>query len=238
MSKINFEDNFEIYLFEEAVTDVSSSKLNEFLAFLKFHKVGHPYKFSFVSEVASLIPEMTLNQNILIDFSPNSLTESKDVQFQEFLKCHENGSLEELYYTLELPHELPEHSNAQMKKVCSLIKSLLYEGEFIFFEAPETDLDAHTLELFINALKERVSGRKINVLISSKTPELWAPHAHYSVRRAKDFSFAITQLENVSSSAISWEEERESFYAPMREKKDNTDVLKFLQPIKSSKKVA
>jgi hypothetical protein len=243
MSKINFEENFEIYLFNDQATVQSSSRLNDFLAFLKFHKVGHPYKFSFVSEVASLIPEMTLNQNILIDFSPNSLTESKEVQFQDFLKISQNRALEELYYTLELPHELPEQSNAQMKKVCSLIKSLLYEGEFIFFEAPETDLTKDTLKLFINALKERVMGRKINVLISSKTPEMWIPHAHFTVERSPDFSFLITpldaKLELLKTSTPTWEEERASFYAPLKVNQSEKGELKFIHDYsKKNKKAA
>ena len=36
MTKINFEENFEIYLFNYADETMSTSKLNEFLAFLKF----------------------------------------------------------------------------------------------------------------------------------------------------------------------------------------------------------
>lgn len=236
MSKINFEDNFEIYLFNEQKNLLSSSKLNDFLAFLKFHKIGHPYKFSFVSEEASLIPEMTLNQNILIDFSPNSLTESKEVQFQDFLKLPENRALEVLYYTLELPHELPEQSNAQMKKVCSLIKSLLYEGEFIFLEAPETELSPEILVLFINALKERMTSRKINVLVSSKTPEVWLPHAHSSVERSPDFSFLITALK---TPRVPWIEERASFYAPKKVKNTHSGELKFIHDYKKKdKKVA
>jgi ABC-type lipoprotein export system ATPase subunit len=226
MSKINFEDYFEIYLFNEQKNLQSSSKLNDF-----------------VSEVASLIPEMTLNQNILIDFSPNSLTESKEVQFQDFLKIPENKALEELYYTLELPHELPEQSNAQMKKVCSLIKSLLYEGEFIFLEAPETDLAPETLALFINALKERMSSRKINVLISSKTPEVWLSHAHSTIERSPDYSFLITPLKPSTEapipSKLPWKEERASFYAPARKKSSQLGELKFIHDYKKkSKKVA
>jgi ABC-type lipoprotein export system ATPase subunit len=234
MTKINFEENFEIYLFNNPSSAMSSSKLNDFLAFLKFHKIGHPYKFSFVSEVASLIPEMTLNQNILIDFSPNSLTESKDVQFQDFLKAEENRALEELYHTLELPHELPGQSNAQMKKVCSLIKSLLYEGEFIFLEAPETDLQPETLKLFINALKERVTGRKINVLISSKNPETWMLHSHYTVERAIDYSFLINKIETKNS----WMQERASFYAPTKEKPSENGELTFIHQYKKGKNKA
>ncbi len=234
MTKINFEENFEIYLFTYPDENMSSSKLNEFLSFLKFHKVNMPYKFSFVSTSASLIPEMTLNQNILIDFSPNSLTESKEVQFQDFLKEQNNRSLESLYHTISLPHEFPNQSDAQMKKVCSLIKSLLSEGQFIFLEEPEVDLEEGTLELFISALKEHIKDRQMNVFIYSKNLPMWMPHSHKMVERTKDFSFIVSPV----SRNYLWDEEREVFYAPAAEDSSRPlDGLKFTMP-KNKKKTA
>lgn len=234
MTRINFEDNFEIYLFTNPNETVSSSKLNEFLAFLKFHKIGHPYKFSFVSGTASLIPEMSLNQNILIDFTPNSLTESKESQFQDFLKTDGHRALEDLYSTLELPNELPSHSNAQMKKVCSLIKSLLYEGEFIFLEEPEIDLEPETLKLFIKALKERVQDRHINVFLYSKNPMMWMPHSHKTVQRAPDYNFLVTPIARNTD----WQQERSDFYAPLEKKVSDEGQLHFIHQNKNRKKVA
>ncbi|MBC7714212.1 MAG: hypothetical protein H7177_12785 [Rhizobacter sp.] len=231
MTKINFEDNFEIYLFNYPNETMSSSKLNEFLSFLKFHKVSMPYKFSFVSTSAGLIPEMTLDQNILMDFSPNSLTESKEVQFQDFLKEQKNRSLEGLYNLIELPHELPGQSNAQMKKVCSLIKSLLSEGQFIFLEEPEVDLEAATLELFISALKQHIKDHQVNVFVYSKNLPMWMSHSHKMVERTRDFSFTVSPV----SRNYLWDEEREQFYAPSSEEK-STNGLKFTLPKDKNRK--
>lgn len=208
MAKTNFEDNFEIYLFTCTHESAATSKLGEFLAFLKFFKAQQPYKFSFVSKSASLIPEMTLNENILIDFSPNSLTESKELQFQEFLKEQENRSLEKLYHQVELPHEYPAQTDAQMKKVCNLIKSILSEGDYIFLEEPEADLGPETLNLFIQTLKEHVLRRQINVFIHSKNLGLWTPHSHKIVERRQDFSFNVSLL----SRNFEWQKERSNFY--------------------------
>lgn len=234
MSKINFEEYFEIYLFTSPDEDVSSSKLNDFLAFLKFHKVNLPYKFSFVSTKASLIPEMSLNENILIDFTPNSLTESKDVQFQEFLKAQKNHALEALYHKINLPHELPGQSSAQMNKLCSLIKALLYEGQFIFLEEPEIDLDSETLSLFIEALKAHIKDRPINVFIYSKNLPLWMAHSHKLVERAKDFSFKVSPV----SRNFLWDEERERFYAPSELEKSPGLVFNHPENTKPKKKSA
>jgi hypothetical protein len=230
MTKINFEENFEIYLFTYENVDLGPSKLNEFLSFLKFHKVGLPFKFSFVSKVASLIPEMTLNQNILIDFSPNSLTESKEVQFQEFLKDPKNRALEELYHTIALPHEMPGQSDAQMKKVCSLIKSLLYEGQFLFFEEPEIDLEPETLKLFTAALREHAKQRQMNIFVYSQNLPLWTPQSHKIVERKKDYSFHVSSiLRNYE-----WEDERAHFYKKTTsEQSDNG--LTFLIPGKKKR---
>ena len=208
MTKINFEENFEIYLFTYEHLELGPSKLNEFLAFLKYHKVPQPFKFSFVSKVASLIPEMTLNQNILIDFSPNSLTESKEIQFQEFLKDPKNHALEELYNTIALPHEMPSQSNAQMKKICSLIKSLLYEGQFLFIEEPENDLGPETLKLFMAALREHAKQRQMNIFIYSKDLSLWTPLSHKIVERKKDYTF----MDSPVISNYKWKEERADFF--------------------------
>ena len=231
MTKINFEESFEIYLFTYDQVDLGPSKLNEFLSFLKFHKVALPFKFSFVSKEASLIPEMTLNQNILIDFSPNSLTESKEVQFQEFLKDPKNHALEELYNTIALPHEMPGQSDAQMKKVCSLIKSLLYEGQFVFFEEPEIDLGPETLKLFTTALREHAKCNQMNIFIFSKNLDLWTPESHKIVERKKDFSFHVSPV----SRNYQWNEERANFFAkPAIEK--SYDELSFILPANKKRK--
>lgn len=235
MTKINFEENFEIYLFTYENVDLGPSKLNEFLSFLKFHRVSLPFKFSFVSKEASLIPEMTLNQNILIDFTPNSLTESKEVQFQEFLKDPKHSALEELYHTIALPHEMPAQSDAQMKKVCSLIKSLLYEGEFVFFEEPEIDLSPETLKLFTAALQEHAKNRQMNIFIFSKDLPLWRPQSHKMVERKKDFSFQVSPI----SRNFEWKEERENFYKDQKSE-DGLNGLSFIhaRPKKRSNSAA
>jgi ABC-type lipoprotein export system ATPase subunit len=208
MVKVNFEESFEIYLFTDIGHENNFSKLNEFLSFLKFNKVNLPYKFSYVCRSDGLIPEMTLNENILMDFSPDSLTAARGFQFQEFLKEQPNKDLERLYQTLTLPHELPEHSNAQMRKVTSLIKALISEAQFIFLEEPEKDLDEESTQLFIEALKDHIARHKQNVFIYTNQLNLWKDHGHQLVIREKDYSFSIKSIIDRKS----WSKERENFY--------------------------
>jgi len=209
MKKINFEEKFEIYLFTDPEENLGTSKLGEFISFLKFNKINLPYKFTYVAAKASLIPEMTLNQNILIDFSPDSLTESKDIQFQAYLKSQPNRALEELYLKLESPHDLPTQTNSQMKKLCTLIKSLLYEGQFIFLEEPELDLDQDILELFKLALKVHSINNQMNIFIYSQNKALWRNETHHTVERSEDYTFKVVTLNNRTD----WRKERDLFFS-------------------------
>ncbi len=209
MSKVNFEDTFDIYLFTEE-TGENFSRLSEFIGFLKFNRVNLPYKFSYVSRGDNLIPDLTLIQNILMDWSPNSLTASKDMQFQDFLKEAHHSTLEHLYQKVVLPNELPLHANAQMRKVSALLKSLVCEGQFIFLEEPERDLDSETIALFIAALKETIGRHKQNVFIFSHDLNLWMPHVNYHVKRERDYSFSIQKIVR----DWNWKNEREQFYKP------------------------
>jgi len=232
MKKINFDEKFEIYLFTDPEENLGTSKLGEFISFLKFNKLNLPYKFTYVAAKASLIPEMTLNQNILIDFSPNSLTESKDIQFQDFLKSQPNRALEDLYQKLESPHELPSQTNAQMKKLCTLIKSLLYEGQFIFLEEPELDLDQEILELFKHALKEQSQNNQMNIFIYSQNRALWRNETHHTVERQEDYTFNVVTLNNRTE----WKKERDLFYSKIVHKENESTLS--LSDFKNKKKQA
>ncbi len=229
MAKVNFEETFEIFLFTEQFEENNFSKLSEFLSFLKFNKVNLPYKFSYVSRGDGLIPELTLNENILMDFSPNSLTASKELQFQEFLKEENHAHLEKLYQMIIMPHELPTSADAQMKKLCTLIKSLIFEGQFIFLEEPEKDLGPECLEVFINALKAHSIRNKQNVFIFSHDLNLWMPHAHKHVKREADFSFTTEEV----SRDWQWKKEREQFFEPKKAAEIKRSQLQFHIPEKS-----
>lgn len=224
MTKILFDEKFEIYLFNGTTEQLGTSKLGEFLSFLKYYKAQMPYKFAFVSEKASLIPELSLIQNILIDFNPNSLTESKEVQFHDFLKAQKNKSFEELYNKINLPHELPIQSNSQMNKVASLIKALLNEGQFLFLEEPENYLEEETLNLFSDALKSQLEEKGVNVFIYSKNIDFWKPHAHKSVSRNTDYSFKVEEINEHSQ----WEKERQLFYSKSSENHPDTLIFRNL----------
>lgn len=234
MTKANFDTTFEIYLFTEELAEDNFSKLSEFISFLKFNKHNLPYKFSYVGRGDALIPELTLNENILMDFSPSSLTASRDIQFQDFLEEIPNEKLFKLYQKIASSHVLPINADAQMKKICSLIKALIFEGQFIFLEDPETGLDQETLALFIDGLRAQITQHKQNVFIFSRHTDLWMPHADRHVKREKDYSFSITTV----AKNWKWKEDREKFYNLKNNQTDSSGKIDFHLPKSVTKKIS
>ena len=234
MVKVNFEENFEIYLFTDNEHENNFSKLNEFISFLKFNRVALPYRFAYVCRSDGLMPELTLNENILMDFSPDSLTTAREFQFQEFLNEQPNKDLEKLYQKLSFPHELPDHSNAQMKKIASLIKALISESNFIFLEEPEKDLDPECTQLFISALKDHIARHKLNVFIFSNQTKLWMNHSHQHVTREENFSFTTNEIPK----NLAWIKERENFYKPITTPLENELLFHFPKKLTVKKSVA
>lgn len=205
---MNFESNFSIYLFSVSGPEKNFSKLSEFLSYLKFNKTSPQHKFSYVGPYDGLIPELTINENILMNFNPDSLTTAREFQFQEFLGSQPNRALQNLYQMISTPHELPARTDAQMRKIASLIKSLVFEGQFIFLEEPEKDLENDTLILFIAAMKEHMALNKQNVFIFSSQIDVWMPHVQYIVKREKNFKFNTELI----SKEWQWKKDREQFY--------------------------
>lgn len=196
-TKHNFKEFQEIYLFTSGPREYTSTMLSEFINFLKFHKARLPYKFSFVGKEPLLMNELTLNQNIMIDFSADSLTENKEVQFEEFLAQKENAHLRELYLQIDAVAKLPLFVDAQINKITSLLCALLKEGEFIFLESPEENLDPKSLAIFIKALKTQINIKQQNVFIFSKNIEFWKQHSQKLVFRSQDFKFITSEIEAI-----------------------------------------
>ena len=169
-----------------------------------------------------------------MNFSPNSLTAGREFQFQEFLGERPHRDLENLYKKISIPHELPINSDAQMRKISALIKSLIFEGQFIFLESPENDLDEEGITLFISILKDHISRHKQNVFIYSDDLNLWKPHVHQIVNREKDYRFSTQKIANNAT----WELEKSQFYAHIKNKDLlNQDIL-FRLPKNKTKKSA
>jgi ABC-type multidrug transport system ATPase subunit len=195
MEKFLLDQNCVTLLFLENQNGVHSSYLSEFISFIKSQKVTMPFTFSYVGDQTNLMSTLTLNENILLNFTPKSLTTEKENQFEDYLNQKQNIYIKKLYEKLT-ERDIPTHAAIpEMKKLASLIKALTTESEYLFLENPEKDLSENLRILFTMALETHREHKKINTFYFSQYNEdLWKTHCTHTVSRNKYFQF---QLESI-----------------------------------------
>jgi ABC-type lipoprotein export system ATPase subunit len=231
---VSKEFNSNIYLFKKSTSGNQGLALNEFISFLKFQKVVMPYRFSFVPKENGLIKDLSLKENLLLDYAYDSLTEEKEVHFKNYLKVKKNVYLEELYNKIINIHERPENSSSEESKIIHLIKSLINDKDFIFLEEPEENLSERSLSTFIKALEIEIKTSNINVFIRTKDENKFLGIISKIVTRSEDYSFKISEKVDTQS----FKKERDEFYKVNEKESANFNTLKFHIPKKVSKKPA
>ncbi len=191
MNNLIHKKNYATFLFKADKTQYCSSFLAEFLAFIKSQKISLPFTFSYVGDETNLLPEISLNENIMIDFSTNSLTNEKINQFEEYLNLTQNFYVNKLYEKLTERDVKTSEATPEMKKIASLIKALTRDSEYIFLENPEKDLSENIRILFYKALQTHLENKQINAFIYTQNEEMWLPDCAFTVSRNKYFQFHI-----------------------------------------------
>lgn len=229
MEKYHFDDHSQIFLFK-SIIDLKHPPMaiNEFLAYLKYCRVMGPYKFSFVGPGENLIPDLTLKQNIMIDYTNASLSEDKEIHFKSKLKERPNIYLEALYHKILNINDIPANATKEELKLVGLIKALISESPFIFLENPELDLAEDTFKLFQDALKIQIELSGQNVFIQTYQIEKWSNLVDKVVSRNKDYSFNTKDHNHDSE----FEKLKKEFY--QSEEEANQSHLQFKFPKKKS----
>lgn len=230
MEKYQFDQNFDIFYFKKE-TDLKnpSTPINEFISFLKFHRVAIPHKFSYVSESGNLLQELTLKQNLLLDYTSQSLTEEKESHFKNYLKQKNNFHLEALYNLVSNINELPSNANQEEIKIIALMKALISEVPFIFLEHPEKDLSENAFKIFKEALKSQFKEQNQNIFIITNNETKWNDVITKIVFRKSDYSFQIENRQH----QVEFHEEKKKFFAEKEETKFSG--LEFKIPSKTKK---
>jgi ABC-type multidrug transport system ATPase subunit len=194
MNKFEHDKNYAKFLFLKDQNCEHSSYLSEFIAFIKSQKITSPFIFSYVGDETNLLPALTLSENILMNFSPQSLTTDKENQFEEFLNHKKNYYIKKLFDKLVERDVLASFATPEMRKLAALIKALSADSEYIFLENPELDLSENIRILFTKALDTYLEQNQINAFIYSSTPELWKSNCSHTVNRNKYFQFQIESI--------------------------------------------
>ena len=194
MNAATFEKNYATFLFTKDPEHYRSSWLSEFIAFIKAQHITLPFTFSYVGDETNLVPNLTLLENILMDFSPHSLTNEKLNQFEEFLNQKHNIYVKKLYDKLTERDTPAVLATFEMKKLASLIKALISDSEYLFLENPEKHLNENIRILFHKALEVNLEFKQINAFIYADNPEIWKEWCSFTVSRNKHFQFHIESI--------------------------------------------
>ncbi len=196
MDKFELNKNYCSFLFMNDGHSVQSSYLSEFIAFIKSKKISSTFSFAYVGHETNLIPHLTLNENILMNFIPHSLTTDKLNQFEEFLSSENNYYLKKLYDKIIDKELLACHSTPETQKLTSLVKALTSDADYLFLENPERYLSENIRILFNKALQVHLKTREISAFFfCNANEELWKPQCSFTVSRNKYFQF---QLESIN----------------------------------------
>lgn len=224
MDSFQAEQAAEILLFEQNTPSEGTglSALKNFLSFLKINKAVQPLRFSYIDSEGSLIPALSLKENISLDSIPSTVSATKKFTLEDYLERMDNPFLIKLYNKIELVEDLPYQVDGQTRKMAALVKGLLQRADFLFLDRPEQYLDHESLKTFKNALLHNLQVNKQTLLLTSERPSFWAPYVTKTVNQKR-----CAQTGKIE---LSCESRVTSTVASIGEKTENNGVLVFNHP--------
>ncbi len=199
MSNVKILTSMDILLFPVSEKNYTGCQLKTFLSFLIGQGAGPAPRFSFMDSEGSLLPKLTLKENIYLDSIPSSLTNSKEIQLQRFMQKTGNTHLINFYQSIPLLDELPTKVDDQTRKMAALVKTLLQDSDYLLLDHPEKYLSQKNLELLIRALEFYAASSNKMILLSSPAIDSWGPYVTKLVYRHPDKSFEIRPVVHTAS---------------------------------------
>lgn len=174
----------DIYYFEKETFEnlKKGSPLKTFLFFLKRQRVPNPVRFSFIDSEGSLLPGLSLKENISLDCVSANVSSAKNFTLEDYLDRNTNKDLVSLYESIRLPNDFPQKVDSRTRKTAALVKGLLQKSDYIFLECPEKYLDEKTLRIFTKALVKGLAKNNQTLLLLSDQPKLWLPYVTKTVQ--------------------------------------------------------
>ncbi len=164
--------------------------LNEYIKLLKCSKLSTPLNFSFISEESSLIDNISINENILLQVPQNSDSISSE-DFESLMARQKNKFIAKLLELIPNLHWIPEHLNEEGKKVISIVNAILKNSPTIFIHGPETHLTSETLEIFKNALQFEAETNNKTVVLSTIHTNIWDGLINKTIQKTHNNSYQL-----------------------------------------------
>lgn len=182
-SHSNIPSQRDIVLFKNCESATQANVVKNCLNYLKFCQINGPYRFSSSGADSQLIEGLTLRENLYLDAIPLSLVESRDFKFRQHLDQTQNKYLSELLNKIVELDVYPSRVDQRSRKIIGLIKTLLQDCDYLFYESPEDHLEQEDLETFVKALHFHLGKEKKIAFICSKEEGLWLDFATKTVSR-------------------------------------------------------
>lgn len=172
----------------------SGSFLKSFIQFLQFSGEKAPLKFSFVSKRPSLVENLSIKENILLDSLQNSLADSKEDLLTKYIDNSGNEALIKLFHSVGDLSKLPCSLNDESRKIIGIIKAIIQGSPYILMEEPEQFLTAETKKLVEQAIIFESKKKSHNFLIASGKYQLWQEIVNKSVYKLENGGFEIKTI--------------------------------------------
>lgn len=163
----------KIYLFDDSVTGNQQNSLKEFIYFLKYTGKRGIINFSYAAANESLHPSLSIKENFILDSVPTSLIKDKEDNLNQTINQLHNKSLIDLIEMINCINRKSSELTLSEKKLCSIVKTLLANSDFIFLELPEQYLDSSTLKKVKECLVYEVENHKRTVFIKAVNQYSW-----------------------------------------------------------------
>lgn len=171
---------FGFYLFQKGKPQ--NSVLKELLQFIRSHSPGKNVQFSYVEGETSLIPHLSLWENLHVVIGGPS--------WKEFV-AQLDQDWKPLVNLIKDPDVISEEATSWERLMISLLKGILMNSQHLLVDMNE---DIHTPINLMNFKKMLVlAAQKRNVYIATANMSLWLDSAHSLVNR-EGYQFMIQEL--------------------------------------------
>ena len=188
-----------IFSFSLTENGYPECQLRTFLSFLISRGEGTTPHFAFASAEGSLLPNLTLRENIYLDSVPSSFADSKEAQLQNLIQKTGNKHLLEFYRSISTLDVLASKVDHQNRKATTLVKVFLQNANYLLFDRPEKYLEQKNIDYFVNILEFYKKFSNKTILLAGKRNDLWKSHITAWVYKLPNRSFKLcsTSKENL-----------------------------------------
>lgn len=170
-----------LYLYERT-TRTSSPVMRELLQLSKTVAPGKSQNFSFIHDQGSLIPHLSLWENI-------QLSSSLD-HWEDFVRAHQE-KLGPLIALIREPYKKAKFAETWESFLVSLMKGILEPTPTLLVDVREDSLNPFTVQTVKRALMN--ASHTKSIYLASGAPSLWLDCAHHLVRK-KEYQFIFEEL--------------------------------------------